>query len=267
MSDSHCTRPSQRCFAWHLAQQRTLRLTVVGVFLFLAQLAGAVEVVGVGAVDADNPELDITGSNSEGTNLDLVQVVRQYGPRMAVSTALLMWGVLVPELPGPAMIELPPGESATLNAALSRAGTAAALLTMGTATAGRLICEWPDTFSAVSASSAVIASAYVARSYLKARFRRTRPVAVLAGSIDDPDDRQSFPSGHALLAWACVGDALVGTVRGTTNPWLLATVTAEAVAVCCLRVTAGEHYPGDVIAGAVIGLAVGSIVSAVLLPL
>ena len=234
-----------------------------GTFLFLAHLADGVELVAA----APPSGLDVTATNSERTDLDLIQIARKYGPRMAVSGVLLMWGVLAPELPGPAVIELPPGEPAGLNVALSRAGTTAALLTMGTAAAGRLVCEWPDAFSAVSTSSAVIASAYVARSYLKALLRRTRPSVVLAGPVDDLDDRQSFPSGHTLLAWACVGDALVGTVRGTTDPWLLATVTVEAVVVSCLRVAAGEHYPGDVIAGAVLGLAVGSIVSAVLLSL
>ena len=234
-----------------------------GILLFVAHLAVGAELVTV----IPQSVLGITATNTERTDLDLMQIARQYGPRMTVSGALLMWGVLMPELPGPAVIELPPGEPAELNVALSRAGTAAALLTMGTAAAGRLVCEWPDAFSAVSTSSAVIASAYVARSYLKALFRRTRPSVVLAGSVDDLDDRQSFPSGHTLLAWACVGDALVGTVRGTTDPWLFATVMVEAVTVSCLRVAAGEHYPGDVIAGAVIGLAVGSIVSAILLPL
>ena len=234
-----------------------------GILLFVAHLAVGAELVTV----IPQSVLGITATNTERTDLDLMQIARQYGPRMTVSGALLMWGVLMPELPGPAVIELPPGEPAELNVALSRAGTAVALLTMGTAAAGRLVCEWPDAFSAVSTSSAVIASAYVARSYLKALFRRTRPSAMLAGSIDELDDRQSFPSGHTLLAWACVGDALVGTVRGTTDPWLLATVMVEAVTVSCLRVAAGEHYPGDVIAGTVIGLAVGSIVSAVLLPL
>ena len=110
MSDSHCTRPSRCCFPWYLAKQRILQVVLAGTFLLLAQLAGGGEVVGVGAVDADRPELDIIGSNSEGTDLDLVQIVREYGPRMAVSGALLMWGVLAPELSGPAVIELPPGE-------------------------------------------------------------------------------------------------------------------------------------------------------------
>ncbi|MEE8440215.1 MAG: phosphatase PAP2 family protein, partial [Spirochaetia bacterium] len=201
------------------------------------------------------------------TDSDLNELAGHYGPRFVVTGALLLWGVLAPELPAVAVIELPPGEPAALNEVLSWAGTAAALLTMGTAAVGGLISEWPDAIGAVSASAAVVAAAYAAKSYFKTRFRRTRPSAVLALSLDDPDDWRSFPSGHALLAWAGAGDALVRTVRGTFDPWLLATVTFEAVAVSFLRVAAGEHYPGDVIAGAAIGLAVGSIVSFVLLPL
>jgi hypothetical protein len=227
-------------------------------------LAGCVAMVLVAArpvFAAD--EVDVTAAPTE---LDLRGIARQYGPRVLVSGSLLVWGVLAPDQFGRTTIEIPPGEPAPYNATLDRAGTVAALLTMGTSSAGRLISDWPNAFESLSVSSAVIAYAYAARSYLKGVFRRTRPSSVADGLISDLDDRQSFPSGHTLLAWACVGDALVGTVRRTVDPWVLATVTVEAVTVAGLRVAAGEHYPGDVVAGAAIGLAVGSLVSVMLLP-
>ena len=267
MSDFHRTRASQHHCVRYFAAQRTSRWLAGVIFLFLADLAGGVEIVDVEPPRAHHPELDVAATSSARIDSDLIQIARQFGPRIMVSGALLVWGVIAPELSDAVVIELPPGEPASFNAALSRAGTAAALLTLGTATVAGLVSEWPDAISAVSASSAVIAAAYAARSYSKALFRRTRPSAVLSGPVDELDDRQSFPSGHALLAWAGVGDVLVRTVRRTVDPWLLATVTVEAVAVSCFRVAAGEHYPGDVVAGAAIGLAVGSVVSFVLLPL
>jgi membrane-associated phospholipid phosphatase len=198
---------------------------------------------------------------------DLGVIARQYGPRMMVSASLLAWGLLAPDQFGDTTIDILPGDPADSNDAFDRAGTVAALLAMGTSSAGRLISDWPNALDSLSVSSAVIATAYATRSYLKAVFRRTRPSAVAEGMVTDLDDRQSFPSGHTLLAWACVGDALVGSVRRTVDPWVLATVTVEAITVACLRVAAGEHYPGDVIAGAAIGFAVGSLVSMMLLPL
>jgi len=269
MSSSACIRPPCRHSALYFVWQRTLLLLLCGASLFVTASPLRAEVGGVDFREdgAELPEFDIMATMGEDTDNDLIQIVRQFGPRLVVSGSLLAWGLLAPELPGSAVTELPPGEPVARNEVLSRAGTVAALLTMGTATAGRVISEWPNATSAVSVSSAVIATAYAARSYLKGLFLRTRPAAVLDGTADDPDDHRSFPSGHALLAWSCVGDALIGTVRGTAGPWLLPAVTIEAVVVSCLRVAAGEHYPGDVIAGAAVGLVVGAIVSTILLPL
>jgi membrane-associated phospholipid phosphatase len=228
-----------------------LRRALVAVVILVAFC-----IPGVHAAPGDSP-----------AELDLGVIALRYGPRIMVSASLLAWGLLAPDQFGDTTIDILPGEPADLNEAIDRAGTVALLLTMGTSTAGRLVSDWPNAIDSLSVSSAVIASAYASRSYLKALFRRTRPSAVAQGFFTDTDDRQSFPSGHTLLAWACVGDALVGAVRRTVDPWVLATVTVEAVAVACLRVAAGEHYPGDVVAGAAIGLAVGSLVSLALLPL
>jgi undecaprenyl-diphosphatase len=64
----------------------------------------------------------------------------------------------------------------------------------------------------------------------------------------------SFPSGHSASAFAfaaAVGDVLVPA----TVP-----VHALAAAVAYSRVHTGVHYPGDVVAGSLVGLVVGSLV-------
>ena len=195
----------------------------------------------------------------------LAAFARDYGPRVLLTGSLFAWGLLAPDQLGTGTIEIPPGDPVELNEAIDRAGTVAAVLAMGTSTAGRVVSDWPNAMDEISRSAAVIASAYATRSYLKAVFRRTRPSAAADGPVT-VDDAQSFPSGHTLLAFACVGDALVGAMRRQVEPWVLASVTIEAIAVAALRVGAGAHYPGDVVAGAAIGLAVGSVVSLLILP-
>lgn len=71
----------------------------------------------------------------------------------------------------------------------------------------------------------------------------------------------SFPSGHSASAFAfaaAVGDVLVPA----TVP-----VHALAAGVAYSRVHTGVHYPGDVVAGSLVGLVVGSLVGRVALRL
>lgn len=63
-----------------------------------------------------------------------------------------------------------------------------------------------------------------------------------------PDN--SFPSGHAIYAGASVTAAFI-FLRNKSIAWFLL-VLGTIMALC--RVMAGIHYPGDIIAGAPIGI-------------
>jgi membrane-associated phospholipid phosphatase len=63
-----------------------------------------------------------------------------------------------------------------------------------------------------------------------------------------PDN--SFPSGHAIFAGAAVTAAFL-FLRWKSIAWLLL-VLGSIMALC--RVIAGIHYPGDIIAGAPLGI-------------
>jgi len=104
----------------------------------------------------------------------------------------------------------------------------------------------------------------------KTIFRRVRPFAY----NDDPDitldlktsktARQSFPSGHAANAFAsAVFASTVFSHLRPTSPLRYAIwggSLAAAGAVGYLRYNAGKHYPTDIVAGAVLGSALGWLV-------
>ena len=60
----------------------------------------------------------------------------------------------------------------------------------------------------------------------------------------------SFPSGHATVSFACA------TVLALAVPRLRWPLFALAVLIAWSRVYVGVHYPGDVLAGAVLGVAI-----------
>lgn len=63
-----------------------------------------------------------------------------------------------------------------------------------------------------------------------------------------------FPSDHATAAFA------IGGVLVIRLGWWAAPVLLAALALSVARVVIGLHYPGDVLAGAVLGLAVAALV-------
>jgi membrane-associated phospholipid phosphatase len=67
----------------------------------------------------------------------------------------------------------------------------------------------------------------------------------------------SFPSGHSASAFA------FATVLSRDIPWLSVPVLILAASVAYSRVHTGVHYPGDVVAGALIGIAAGQAVGGV----
>lgn len=63
----------------------------------------------------------------------------------------------------------------------------------------------------------------------------------------------SFPSGHSASAFA-FAEGISGEL-----PWLAVPMRLAATLVAYSRVHAGVHYPGDVVAGSLIGMACGEI--------
>jgi membrane-associated phospholipid phosphatase len=91
--------------------------------------------------------------------------------------------------------------------------------------------------------------------------RRHRPDRSGAGV---PDERQvrmpsstSFPSGHAAAAFA------FATAISRDNTWLAIAIQFLAGSVAYSRVHTGVHYPGDTVAGALIGAGAGQAVSSI----
>lgn len=71
----------------------------------------------------------------------------------------------------------------------------------------------------------------------------------------------SFPSGHALVAFAAA------TVLAAAVPRLRWPLYALAALIAFSRVYVGVHYPGDVLAGAALGVVLGLLVEVVRRPL
>ena len=71
------------------------------------------------------------------------------------------------------------------------------------------------------------------------------PIIALPGS-------SSFPSGHASVAFACA------TMLAATDRRLAIPAFALAAGIAWSRVYVGVHYPLDVLAGAVLGVAVAT---------
>jgi len=100
---------------------------------------------------------------------------------------------------------------------------------------------------------AVSATSLVANVPIKLLVRRKRPMSNLIPKprrLTRVPASYSFPSGHAASA------AAFATGAGLESPALAAPLGVLAAAVGYSRVYTGVHYPGDVLAGAVIGTGV-----------
>ena len=109
------------------------------------------------------------------------------------------------------------------------------------------------------ALSALVANAMLVLA--KSRFRRGRPCELakpLAFEVAPltwfASDRFSFPSGHALNAFA------VGSVVALAYPSAALPVFALAASIAASRVVLGLHWLSDVLAGAFAGATIGSCV-------
>ncbi len=93
----------------------------------------------------------------------------------------------------------------------------------------------------------------------KSAWARQRPDRAGAGGPVGRNVRMpasaSFPSGHAASGFA------FAAAVGRDEPWLGSALRLLAVAVAYSRVHTGVHYPGDAVAGALIGASAGQAVT------
>jgi membrane-associated phospholipid phosphatase len=176
---------------------------------------------------------------------------------------------------------LPPGQPRQLNqnvddAALYAVFGAMALPLAGVAGNGITA----ESLSTGLRYASAIFTAAALKDLFKTALPRPRPYVAFAASPDgsapgatndraDPDAFRSFPSGHATLAWTAFAQSIwtrwehPDSVPARLSMW---GTGALAATVSILRVVSGAHYPGDVVAGALLGLAVGGLTPLLSLP-
>ena len=102
------------------------------------------------------------------------------------------------------------------------------------------------------AATAVVAGAYVANTALKFAVRRPRPQLADLPPLMATPTQLSFPSAHATSSFAA---ARVFADAGAPA----APLYALAGALAASRLYLGLHYPSDVLAGALLGSAIGAL--------
>lgn len=143
-------------------------------------------------------------------------------------------------------------------------GTSAAeaglgLLFLGLSRRGEAPAAFWEDAAVVTQAVSVTAVATMA---LKVLLHRPRPLMYQPGPFT-PDDGRGFPSSHTSISFAVASAyASILSRRGVADRHKLeiATLFSVAAATGVLRVVAREHFPTDVLAGAVLGFGVGWIV-------
>ena len=99
----------------------------------------------------------------------------------------------------------------------------------------------------------IAASDQLSSHVLKPMFRRVRPASTLHDTLPIFGIRHSwsFPSSHAANFFAAA------PVTAAVFPGVTVFAYAYATAVCLSRVYVGDHYPSDVLGGAILGLTLG----------
>jgi undecaprenyl-diphosphatase len=112
---------------------------------------------------------------------------------------------------------------------------------------------------------AAVAGNILLNGVLKLVFHRPRPSVF---EWQTTAVSSSFPSGHAMSATVCYGTVAYLVIRLQKHHWSrLLTGTAAVILillVCATRLYLGVHYPSDVIAGILVGLAWASFCMATL---
>ncbi|WP_367325977.1 phosphatase PAP2 family protein [Streptomyces sp. HUAS ZL42] len=125
-----------------------------------------------------------------------------------------------------------------------------------TAAAMAAVGGWRGRTAAAAGVTAMATAQVLSNAVAKQLYRRRRPPQewVPPEELQDRPDSSSFPSGHTAAAFAFAGAvAPVWPAAG-------AACGTAAVTVAAQRVHSGAHYPSDVAAGGVIGLAAAALV-------
>lgn len=166
----------------------------------------------------------------------------------------------------------PPGFDTSVRDALvwSRPGTASTLsdVLLVTLPAGVAVYEWLNIQEArsVAADLLVLAEAMaltgVATELSKLAVARQRPYAWAGGGSGAADERLSFWSGHAALAFsAAAAGGRIAQQRGDAAwPWVYAAGFTAAAGTSYLRLAADKHWLSDAVVGAAVGTAFGLVV-------
>jgi undecaprenyl-diphosphatase len=105
---------------------------------------------------------------------------------------------------------------------------------------------------------AAVAGNIILNGVLKLVFHRARPDVFVWQTTAVSS---SFPSGHAMSATVCYGTVAYLVSRLQKHTWSRALTLTGAVIlillICMTRLYLGVHYPSDVIAGIIVGLAWG----------
>jgi membrane-associated phospholipid phosphatase len=105
------------------------------------------------------------------------------------------------------------------------------------------------------AIAAGVAPAAIGLNYaVKLAIGRERPLIEGHPALARAPSKLSFPSAHATSSLAAA------TALGRVEPRARPALYALAAAICLSRPYLGMHYPSDVLAGAVLGLALGALV-------
>ena len=121
----------------------------------------------------------------------------------------------------------------------------------------------PDRFRALGAAVVAVSVGTALQLALKRTCGRKRPCALAPHCWTTllPPDKFSFPSGHTITAFA------VASSLGVFYPGVLPGLLFCAASVGLSRIMLGMHFLSDVLAGAVLGTALGYTAAALLFQL
>lgn len=113
----------------------------------------------------------------------------------------------------------------------------------------------PRRFDAIGAGSVAALLGIAVFLLLKQVSRRIRPCDLEphCWSMITPADEFSFPSGHAITAFA------VAMVLGRFYPHLEWCLLMAAFSIALSRIILGMHFLSDVVAGSAMGMAIGEV--------
>ena len=161
---------------------------------------------------------------------------------------------------------LPGIDHAALHTFSGSAGTASGVLLAGIVAGSGLASLVGTTPARMRGHAAVYANAlawsFAASQWLKVLAHRSGPVLYTADALaaaSDRENRGSFPSGHASVAFAATTAYVVmaGRDRLPHRTRTAVVLYAASLGVAALRVSAGRHFPTDVAGGAALGVGIG----------